>query len=148
MKNVLIVSGLILAFLAGYFLSQKYNLKVEPKSIAPTATPEMAIAPSETPTMTSTVTPSPKEENLEVIIKGLLVEKYGSTANDMVITVSQKQGNYARGGVTEAGGGGMWLAVRTQGEWQLVFDGNGVPDCNLLKATYSFPASILVGVCD
>lgn len=148
MKNTLIIGGLILAFIAGYLLSQKYNLKVEPKSVTPTPTQQVSITPGETATVTTTIAPSPKEENLEVIIKQLLVEKYGSNANDMNVTVSQRQGNYARGGVTEQGGGGMWLAVRTKGEWQLVFDGNGVPDCNLLKITYSFPTDMLVGVCD
>ena len=148
MKNVLIVAGLILAFLAGYFISQKYNLKVETKSVAPTLTPAATVTPAKTGAATTTVTPSPKEESLEVIIKQLLVEKYGSSASDMTVTVSQQKGNYARGGVTEPGGGGMWLAVRIKGDWQLVFDGNGVPDCNALKFTYSFPTDLLTGVCD
>ncbi len=148
MKNALIVGGLILTFLAGYFLSQKYNLKVEPKTVTPTVTPETTGTPTEAITPTTTITPSPKEEDLEVVIKQLLIEKYGGSANDMTVTVSQRKGNYARGGVTEPGGGGMWLAVRTTGDWQLVFDGNGAPDCNLLKVTYSFPADMLVGVCD
>lgn len=148
MKNALIIGGLIFAFLAGYFLSQRYNLKVEPAMVTPTVTQATTITPEETTTVTTTITPSPKEEDLEVIIKQLLVEKYGSSANDMTVTVSQQKGNYARGGVTEPGGGAMWLAVRTMGDWQLVFDGNGVPDCTMLKTTYSFPQDMLVGVCD
>ena len=148
MKNALIIGGFIAAFLAGYFLSQRYNLKVEPKTVTPTVTPTITATPLETGEATTTITPSPEEKNLEVVIKQLLVEKYGATANDMTVTVSQQKGNYARGGVTEPGGGGMWLAVRIAGDWQLVFDGNGVPDCTMLKTTYSFPEEMLVGVCD
>jgi hypothetical protein len=150
MKNALIIGGLILTFLAGYFLSQKYNLKVETKTVTPTVTPATTVAPSGTLSVTvaTTATPSPEEDSLELIIKQLLIEKYGESANDMTVTVSQQQGNYARGGVTEPGGGGMWLAVRIKGDWQLVFDGNGVPDCTMLKTTYSFPSDMLVGVCD
>ena len=149
MKNALIIGGFIAAFLAGYFLSQRYNLKVEPKTAAPTVTATITTTPSETGAVTTTMAPSPEEEeNMETIIKQLLVEKYGSNANDMTVTVSQQKGNYARGGVTEPGGGGMWLAVRVTGDWQLVFDGNGVPNCNLLKVTYSFPEEMLVGMCD
>lgn len=89
-----------------------------------------------------------KTEDLKVIIKQLLINKYGQTSNGLVITVSKEMGEYARGGVTEQGGGGMWLAKKINGSWQLIFDGNGTPDCGQLKTTYLFPQEMLIGVCD
>lgn len=33
-------------------------------------------------------------------------------------------------------------------KWEIIFEGNGAPDCDLLKTTYLFPVDFLVGVCD
>lgn len=97
------------------------------------------------------ISPTPAvEENadLAVIIKQLLVVKHGSSAETLNVTVSKREGEFARGGASGQGGGGMWLAKKTDNQWELVFDGNGAPDCQELKTVYLFPDSMLLGVCD
>lgn len=149
MKNVLIILGFILAFMGGYFLSQNYNFKLETKNPSPTAVQVIVTSPPEMPTAAVSLAPSSDEtEDFKTIIKQLLIEKHGESANGLTITVSKIQGDYARGGASETGGGAMWLAKKVNNNWQLVFDGNGVPDCNKLKTTYLFPTAILTGICD
>jgi hypothetical protein len=177
MKNLLIGLLIIFAFIGGYFLSQKYNFKLEPRTqvqivISPTTQPlvgndvdahgckgsagyswceqkqkclrifeEKCEIQSPTPTIDET-------ESLKATIKQLLVQKHGSTANELTVTVSQMAGDYARGGASSSGGGGMWLAKRVNSSWNLIFDGNGAPDCLILENQYQFPKSMLQGICD
>jgi len=178
MKKLLIVFLIILAFFGGYFFSQKYNLKIESKDLIPSINPtiteeplvggdsdehgckasagyswcevkQKCLRPFEEKCETQLPTPTINEtENLKITIKQLLVQKHGSTANELVITVSQNIGDYARGGASSSGGGGMWLAKKINNSWNLVFDGNGAPDCSILENQYQFPKSILQGVCD
>lgn len=177
MKNILVVFLIVLAFFGGYFLSQNYNFKIETKNsainISPTITSPMVgndrdehgcigsagyswceekqkclrtwEEPCEVVSPTITVD---ETESLKTIIKQLLIEEHGESANNLTVTVSKIQGDFARGGASETGGGAMWLAKKVNNSWQLVFDGNGVPDCNQLETTYLFPKEILVGVCD
>ena len=177
MKNLLVGLLIICAFAAGYLFSQKYNLKLEPKTqvqviISPTNQPlvgndvdvhgckgsagytwcepkqkclrifeEKCEVLSPTPTVDET-------ESLKTVIKQLLIQEHGSSANGLIITVSKMTGDYAKGGASEQGGGGIWLAAKINNQWQLVFDGNGVPDCQNIKANYKFPADILTNICD
>ena len=147
MKNILIVLGLILAFVGGYFLSQKYNFKIETKTGTPT--PTVVVESQQLPEeSTPTETPTKSDEEL---ITAALAKKHGWNPDDIIVTVSKNDGQFARGGVKEKSsevGGGMFLAVKKNGDWEIAFDGNGVPDCTELKTTYSFPSDILVGVCD
>lgn len=149
MKNILVVFLIILAFVGGYFLSQNYNFKLETKNPSPTPTVEETVT---IPTSMVQISPTLKLiENDEEMIKAALVKKHGWNSDDIIVTVSKNNGQFARGGVTEKSsevGGGMFLAKKTNGQWEIVFDGNGVPDCSKLKITYLFPKEILVGVCD
>lgn len=181
MKNLLIGLLIIVAFIGGYFFSQKYNFKIEPKNpsqispvVSPTAKPGTLVGNDldihgckgsagyswceikqkclriwEEPC--SEVSPTIMKngaQDLKAIIKQLLISKHGQTASGLTITVSKEMGDYARGGASEQGGGGMWLAKKISGSWQLVFDGNGAPDCGQLKTTYLFPKEMLIGICD
>ena len=180
LKNLLVGLLIVLAFLGGYFFSQKYNLKIESKDssqinpvVSPTVKPglvgddldengckgsagyswcetkQKCLRIWEEPC--NEISPTIMEEevqDLKVIIKQLLINKYGQTSSGLTITVSKELGDYARGGASGQGGGGMWLAKKINGLWQLIFDGNGVPDCGKLKTTYLFPKEILTGVCD
>ncbi|PJC32446.1 hypothetical protein CO049_03040 [Candidatus Roizmanbacteria bacterium CG_4_9_14_0_2_um_filter_36_12] len=149
MKNILVVLLIILAFLGGYFLSQNYNFKLETKNPSPTPTVgEIITAPTSIIQISPTLKPV---ENDEEMIKTALVEKHGWNSDDIIVTVSKNNGQFARGGVTEKSsevGGGMFLAKKTNRQWEIIFDGNGVPDCSKLKTTYLFPAVILTGICD
>jgi len=52
-------------------------------------------------------------------------------------------GRYATGGVRDEFSGAIWFAALVDGEWRIVWDGNGVFDCADLEAYEDFPASLL-----
>lgn len=83
----------------------------------------------------------PKESAEE--IQELFVEKYPKYSTTVIVNVDQETENHARGNVIfEAGApGGIFLAARIDGEWQIVFDGNGQIPCNL--SAYGFPNEML-----
>lgn len=149
MKNILIGLLVVAAFIGGYFFSQKYNLKIETKTQLPTPTTEIE---NVIPTAETQISPTVKPvENDNEMIKTALVKKHGWNSDDIIVTVSENNGSYARGGVKEKSsevGGGMFLAMKKLGVWEIIFDGNGGVDCNELKSIYQFPQSMLKGVCD
>lgn len=171
MKNLLIGLLIILAFVGGYFFSQKYNLKIESKGssqispvISPTSKPNLVGDDLDEHGCKGSAGYSwceIKQKCLRIweepclsdedAIKQALVKKHGWNSEDIVVTVSKNDGQFARGGVKEKSsevGGGMFLAVKRNGEWEIAFDGNGVPDCTQLKTTYLFPKEILTDICD
>lgn len=163
MKNLFIILGLIIAFIAGYFFSQNYNLKIENKrnSLEPTK----IISPKEEKPLVGNdedkygckgsagytwcevkqkclrlwEEPCEKVDN-EKDIKQVILNKHSWTQDEVDITISKENGIFARGGIKEkeAVSGGMFLAKKIDGKWEIVFEGNGAPDCNLLKNTYFF----------
>lgn len=85
--------------------------------------------------------PVVEDEDLAKIIKEALVKKYGSESADMKVTVSETEGEYAKGMVTEQGGGGMWLAARLNGKWTLAWDGNGTVGCDDISPFPGIPVT-------
>jgi hypothetical protein len=84
----------------------------------------------------------------EAGIKAAFAKKYDKSESEITLTNPQITSNFARGGVrfgTDAGGG-LFLAVKRDGEWILAFDGNGAADCNEME-TYGFPSAMLEGIC-
>lgn len=89
------------------------------------------------------------EDNKAEAIKNLFVAKYGKKAEDISLTFSQETDDFARGGVkfSQPGGegpGGNFLAAKVDGQWKLVFDGNGGFACSELQK-YNFPEEMVVG---
>jgi uncharacterized protein YxeA len=86
------------------------------------------------------------------IIAKILAQNHQKDLSEVSIKITQEEGGYVRGGVEFAPGGpgnaGMFLATKEKGGWEVVFDGNGNPDCLNLKQNYNFPEDILVGFCD
>lgn len=85
-------------------------------------------------------------------IKQALAEKYDKKISEVQIEITEETENYAKGGVKfapfdEGVGGGLFLATKINGTWELVFDGNGSVDCDHILS-YGFPDSMMVGVCD
>lgn len=76
-------------------------------------------------------------------LKDLFAKKYPKYAETISVKVEKEQGDFARGTVSfEAGKpGGIFLATKINGEWQIVHDGNGQIPCSL--STYKFPADML-----
>ncbi|KKP86190.1 MAG: hypothetical protein UR89_C0030G0003 [Candidatus Roizmanbacteria bacterium GW2011_GWA2_35_8] len=171
MKNLLVGLLVIFAFVGGYFFSQKYNFKIEDRNTSVTIP---TIAPTQSTNLVGNdldehgckgsagyswcegkqkclrVWEEPCQTD-EESIKLALVKRNSWNFEDIVVTISKNDGKFARGGVKEKSsetGGGMFLATKNNGEWQIIFDGNGSPDCLQLKTTYLFPSEMLIGVCD
>lgn len=175
-KNFFIL-GLILAFVSGYFISRNYSFKVENKKTVVIPSQSISPKPKKEENKPLVGNDKDKhgcigsagytwceikqkclktweekceEENDENDIKKTLLIKQGWNENKVDITVSKEDGTFAQGGIKEkaAAGGGMFLAKKIDDKWEIVFEGNGIPDCDLLKSTSSFPTDFLVGVCD
>ncbi|MDD4271196.1 MAG: hypothetical protein PHF50_00065 [Patescibacteria group bacterium] len=84
-------------------------------------------------------------------IKSAIALKYKKPISQVFIRIDKENTEYAKGGVSFApkgGAGGMFLAAKINGKWELVYDGNGSVDCRKIKANYNFPADMLVNFCD
>lgn len=77
-------------------------------------------------------------------IKSLFTLKYPEYRGSITIRIDQQTSDHIRGGVTfvDDQAGGIFLATKIDGVWQLVFDGNGAIPCSLNK--YGFPSEMLV----
>ncbi len=77
-------------------------------------------------------------------IQMAFADMYHKNIEDINIRVSQTTANHARGTVQFAGerGGGMFLAVKDQGTWDVVVDGHGVYECNFVEP-YDFPQEMV-----
>lgn len=91
-------------------------------------------------------------ESSENGITKALAKKYEKELGEVSIRISQEKGNCVRGGVEFAPGGmgnsGMFLAVKTDDEWKIAYDGNGAPNCEELVNKYTCPKETLTGLCD
>ncbi|MBD3281801.1 hypothetical protein GF391_03585 [Candidatus Uhrbacteria bacterium] len=69
---------------------------------------------------------------------------YHKNVEDINIRVSQRTAKHARGSVQFAGeqGGGMFLAVKDQGIWDIVVDGHGAYECKFVEP-YDFPEEMV-----
>jgi len=76
-------------------------------------------------------------------ITDLFIAKYPKYAATLFIKINAQTDAHARGSVSFVEGepGGIFLAVKVEGQWQIVFDGNGAIPCSL--SSYNFPASML-----
>jgi len=84
-------------------------------------------------------------------IKQAFADKYKKPLTDIRVSVGEADATHAKGGVGfnmngEFGEGGNFLAVKQDGAWKIVFDGNGGVACSTLEP-YNFPASMIEGVC-
>lgn len=131
----------ILVFLAATVYYKGLPNFTRPGGISVTST-------EETPTPTAAVSSTPKgseSENSVLIklIKDSLVQKHGSSAANLNITVSKIEGEYASGGASGEDGGGMWFAARLNGKWTLVWDGNGQINCIDISPFSEFPSDMI-----
>ncbi len=107
-----------------------YYLGSSQKAPAPVSVPSPAVS-----------TPTPDEtETLKVTIgQALAAEGHEGLA----ITVSKIAGNYASGLASAQGGGGGWLAAKVDGQWKLVWSGNGTITCKTLVPYPDFPRDMI-----
>jgi len=88
---------------------------------------------------------SPTQENVkptqisdEAAIREALADRLGAKADDLTIVIDQNTDTHAKGGVDN----GFFLAAKVNGEWQIVADGQAMPDCQVLDQ-YRFPPSMV-----
>lgn len=79
--------------------------------------------------------------------KQMFIEKYNKSADEIEITVNQREDGFVKGGVRfsmdgQFGSGGIFLAYKKDNVWQLAFDGNGLYNCQEMKQ-YNFPEEFL-----
>jgi len=136
--TVLIIGGV--AFFA-YWAGQKNYFTKEKISVSPTVVPS--------PTVSTTIvspTAKPTENNVSdnELIKKALFDKNGWKETDgITVTISTNDGKYASGGAAAQGGGGYFFAVKENGEWVIVADGNGTISCESLKPYPDFPKTLI-----
>lgn len=76
-------------------------------------------------------------------VKAALIAKHGADFSDLNYSINKVEGNYASGGVSGTGGGGMWFAAKVGVDWKIVSDGNGVILCSDLVAYPNFPKDLI-----
>jgi hypothetical protein len=74
----------------------------------------------------------------EEAIRAALADHLGANANDLTIVINENTGTHARGGVDN----GYFLAAKVNGQWQIVADGQAMPDCQIVDQ-YGFPPSMV-----
>ncbi len=174
MKIFFVAVAIFSAFVGGFFVSQKYFFNILPKNSLPARVTKPMVGNDrdshgcigsagyswcqakqkclrtwEEPCISNSPTPTIDEaESLKAAIKDQLTASHGSFGRGLVISITKIEGNFARGLASESGGGGIWLAKKIDGDWKIVFEGNGIPDCNSLKTTYLFPQDLLQNICD
>jgi hypothetical protein len=118
-------------------------------TVAPTSsTIPATISPTAAPSATATFPPIPtatvdETQTLIKAIQAALVDEHGPDAASLTITVDKIEGNYAQGGASAQGGGAMWFAAKINGQWKLVWDGNGQIDCASLAPYPDFPTDMI-----
>ena len=147
--TLLIIILLILGIGGGYYLGTNYKFTLQPQNAVtttapvPSATPTVEVLPtSDTP---SAAVVSPTTDETAVLIAAVragLIAEHGQDAASLNVTVSKIQGNFAQGGASGQGGGGMWFAAKVGGVWKLVWDGNGTISCASINP-YNFPATMI-----
>jgi hypothetical protein len=91
------------------------------------------------------VDPAAADETEVIIntIKQAIIEKRGESASALTYRITRVEGDYATGSASSEHGGGMWFAAKGNGQWQLVWDGNGIITCTEIEPFPSFPTSFI-----
>jgi hypothetical protein len=89
---------------------------------------------------------APDDDDVLAAVTQALLDKNGWDPADVEITLGRvEDGRFATGGVRDVppAGGGLWFAALVDGEWRIVWDGNGAIDCPSLEPYPDFPASLI-----
>jgi hypothetical protein len=79
-------------------------------------------------------------------LKQAFADKYNKDVADVILYVNAEAQNHVTGGVkfAEEVAGGMFFATNINGDWEIVWDGNGTFECSLLDS-FGFPAYMKEG---
>jgi hypothetical protein len=123
----------------GYFLAAKVNVQWQVVADGQGALDcqvlsQYGFPPSMVPECSSAPAPLSDDDSL----KEALAAHLGVNVNDLTIVIDENTGTYARGGVDN----GYFLAAKVNGQWQIVADGQGALDCQIVSQ-YGFPPSMV-----
>ncbi len=78
------------------------------------------------------------------LIKEAFATKYNKSINDIMLEITDNNGDYAQGTVKFTGevAGAWWLAAKPDQKWIIVADGNGVIMCSDIDP-YNFPTTMV-----
>lgn len=79
------------------------------------------------------------------LLKKAVSEKTGIPINKIVLEISENTGKHAKGLISEKDeqfGGGYWLALKTDGRWTIVYDGQNTPECAVVDPS-GFPIQMV-----
>jgi len=136
---LLLIIILLLLFIA-WLLFMGKNEDEDNNTPTPTTTATSQATKSATPS-------SKKAEETESdadLLKKAVSKKTGIDIDLIVVEISKNTGKYAKGLVSAKGemGGGYWIAVKEDGKWSVVFDGQSTPECSLVDPP-GFPADMV-----
>lgn len=82
-------------------------------------------------------------------LANLIAKKYNKNPNDVKVIIDEKSDNFAKGVVkflpeNQPGNSGIILATQVNEQWQIIFDGNGFPQC-FETDKYGIPSYIISG---
>lgn len=108
------------------------------------------VVESTEPTESTESSPSSPNVTLDVNneisddIKSALAEKFSKDESVIDVKVNEVLNDYAKGTVnfTDEHSGGIFLAIKTDNTWKLIFDGNGIVECITLNE-YEYPAELM-----
>jgi len=127
----------LIALLLIFFVLVACNL-LTPEFESPSPQPQEVTIP----TPATDEEPPPSVEDIhpsdEEAIRAALAAHLGANASDLTVTITQNTGAHARGGVDN----GYFLAAKVDGVWQIVADGQAMPDCAVV-AQYGFPPALV-----
>lgn len=143
-KKVIVGFIIFVALILIVALFAKYsNKKTAEISPTPTLVPGTAgnlTTSKDSPTMTPGTA---ADESLKSAIKEALIAEHGQDASSMTITITENNGDFAKGQAFSTGPGAIWLAAKTDGKWKLFWDGNGIINCNAISTYPSLPKSMV-----
>lgn len=87
------------------------------------------------------------DENPQSAIQAWLAEEHNLPIEKVSVKIDKQESEHAAGGVAFGAGGpgeeGMFLAVKQNGAWEVVFEGIGAVDCEKMKTVYGFSNEML-----
>lgn len=153
MLKMTLIILIILVLIGGVFYLGKTRDSSKSGSLEadmPSSTPAVSMVPTVQPTPSPT--PGLTEGDIKSI-KDKLQNSNNPSNEKLIITINEDSSKYnglfAKGMVSPegGGGGGIWVAAKSSGEWKIVFEGNGIASCEEI-APYNVPAELLDNCAD
>jgi hypothetical protein len=143
MKKIILI---VLAMLIAYSVYYAFNKNLVKFS---TPTPTEVNKEKVIPTNPTTLIPTIAKENIIEEIKKGFATKYKKPNNSFVLSISMYDATHAKGSISfkDEMGGGLWFGAKVDEAWKLVWDGNGIIDCEIVNK-YDFPVDMIPGCVD